>query len=268
MLEKELGVTVQIENKAGAGSQTGLTELVRSKPDGYTMSQCIFPTVPTLYLEESRKAIFTRKSFQTVAAYGRVPEGFVVESSSPFKAIKDVVDAALSKPNGVTMATAGLITSTHSSALRFQKAVGAEFAYVHFDGGAPELTAILGGHVDVGSVGLTTVLPQAKSGNIRVLSINEANRVKQPAFAEFSTLREQGYDVASSVYHGLVLPAGVPTEIVNILSAAMKKAADSPEAKAKLEEIGIVPDYLDPAQMSDMWQKQEAEVGEMLKMAK
>ena len=94
MLEKELGIQVQVLNKGGAGGQIGFTELVRSKPDGYTIGNLILPTVITTYLDPTRKAVFSRKSFQLLALQDNDPGIIAVKATGPFKTLKDLIDAA------------------------------------------------------------------------------------------------------------------------------------------------------------------------------
>src|SRR5690349_24290899 len=93
-LEKELATSVVVLNKAGAASQIGLTELVRAKPDGYTLSYVVLPTVTTHYLVPGRDVPYTRTSFQPVAMHHFVPQTISVRTDSPYKTLADLVEAA------------------------------------------------------------------------------------------------------------------------------------------------------------------------------
>src|SRR5262249_23639383 len=92
-LEGELHTSFVILNRAGAASQVGLTELVRAKPDGYTLAYAVLPTTVTHYLDPSREVIYTRKSFQPIATHHVAPMVLAVQASSPYRTLKDLVDA-------------------------------------------------------------------------------------------------------------------------------------------------------------------------------
>ncbi|HTU00459.1 MAG TPA: tripartite tricarboxylate transporter substrate-binding protein, partial [Candidatus Sulfotelmatobacter sp.] len=98
LLEKELGTSVQVLNKPGAGGQVGFTEISRSRPDGYTIGYMILPTVITTYLDPSRKAVFSRKSFELLALQDNDPGIIAVKANSPYKSLKDLIDAAKANP--------------------------------------------------------------------------------------------------------------------------------------------------------------------------
>ncbi len=265
-LEKELGVPVQIVNKAGAGSQTGLTELARSKPDGYTIGQTSMPALQAMYLDESRKAVFGRKDFQPIAVYGRQPMSISVKAGGPYKTAKDLVDAARAKPETVKIATAGLMSSTHTAPLLFQTAAGVQFAYVHFDGGSPAMTAVLGGHVDAQSSGVAAVLSQYKNKDINVLGILEKDRVD--LYSELPTMAEQGYNSVQSMYLVLLMPAGAPPEVVDVLNRAVDRVLKQEDIQKKLEDMGAVPDYQDAKEFDALWTTMEEDMKVAIPLAK
>src|SRR5271170_3131938 len=99
-LEPLLNTSVQVVNRAGAASQVGLTQLVRSKPDGYTLSYVVVPTVVTHYLDPARQAIYTRESFQPIARHTTSPAMLAVQSDSPYRTLKDLVEAARARAGG------------------------------------------------------------------------------------------------------------------------------------------------------------------------
>jgi len=124
-IEKELGTPVQIVNKPGAGSQVGVTELARSKPDGYTVGVANIPTTITTYLDSERKAIYKRDSFITVAGYAVDPDVLVVKADSPFKSAKDLIEAARTNPEKIKIASAsGKLSPPHMGILLMEKAAG------------------------------------------------------------------------------------------------------------------------------------------------
>lgn len=266
-LEKELGIQVQIVNKSGAATQTGLTELARSKPDGYTIGNTALPGTLTVYLDADRQAAFGRKNLQPIANHNVDAGAIAVKVDSPFKDIKGLVDAAKKNPKGLRAATDGLMGSDHMATLQFQKVTGAEFTLVHFDGGAPANTALAGGHVElrVGKVG--SVLALVKSGQLRVLGVMDKQESK--LIPDAKTLESQGYK-GYYWYNatGFSAPANTPKEVVDIISNAMKKALESDEHKKKLEEVALMPYYMNPEEYEAYWGQYEEIVKPLIPLAR
>lgn len=265
-LEKELGTPVNVVNKPGAGGQLGLTELAQSKPDGYTIGSSVLPAVITTYLDPERKAVFNRERLQPVALHVADASAVAVKANSPFKTVKDIVEAGKAKPEQMKWGTTGILGNTHLNILQLQKVTGAKFAIVHFDGGNPMKTALLGGHIDAhfGSAGES--LPQFKSGEMRFLGIMDKQR--SSFYPNVPTLEEQGYALYAAGTRGYVAPAGTPMEVVNTLSAAMKKVMETEEHKQKMAELGLTIRYMDPKAYSEYWADFENQVKPLMELAK
>lgn len=262
VLEKELGTSVQVVNKAGAGSQVGLAELAASKPDGYNIGVNVLPATIAIYLDPERKATFGPKNFQTLAVAANDITATVVRADSPFKTMKDLVDAAKANPEKVKIGDSGVSSSSNMTTLALQKATGAKLAIVHMDGDPQQITAILGGHIDVGQSGAAGALATYKSKDIRV--IGTSAREQSQFFPDAKPMASQGYDVVLPISRGFVMPTGAPKEIVDILSAAFKKSLNSSEFKTKALEIGLEPNYLDPDQYATQWTEIEKQVGPLM----
>ena len=145
-MEKELGTSVVVVNKPGASGQIAYTALTQAKPDGYTIGNTNFPSSVVSYLDPARKATYTRKSFELLALHVIDPALFAVKADSPFKTLKDVVDAAKANPKKVKISTTGIQSDEAFAILQFQKMTGSQFAMVHFaQGVASAMTAFLGG---------------------------------------------------------------------------------------------------------------------------
>lgn len=264
-LEKELGVPVQVVNKGGAGGQLGTTDLVQSKPDGYSITETANVTIMTTYLDASRGATYSGKDFQHAALQAEVPLGLAVNADGPYKTLKEFIDAAKANPGKVTVSVGGVLSDAHLGAIALQRAAGVKLSPVQFDGTGPALTALLGGHVD-GNVGTAAaLLPQIKGGKIKLLGLMEKERVK--LYPDLPTLREQGYDTVIPGPRGWSLPAGTPKEIVNTWSNAIKKAMDDPELKKKMEEGGMPPRYLGPEEFTTYLNDLEAQLKPLVKDA-
>jgi tripartite-type tricarboxylate transporter receptor subunit TctC len=250
-LEKELSASVQVVNRVGAASQLGLTELVGSTPDGYTLSYAVLPTVTTHYLEPGRDSVYTRRNFQPIAMHHYVAQVIAVLTESPYKTLKDFVEAARAKPESLKISDSGLMAVPHSQVLMLSRAAGVKFASVHFGGGAPSVTALLGGHVDALAGATADALPHKQSGKFRVLGI--AAEQPDKSMPDVPTMRSQGYDVLAASSTGIVAPAGVPAPVVATLTAAIKKIIESDEHQKKLNELALGPYYLDPDAYTKVW---------------
>ncbi len=257
-LERDLEIQMPVVNKDGASGQVGTTEIVTSKPDGYTMGMTNLPTSMMTYLLPERKAVYGRKDLQQVANQVSDAEGLLVKADSPFKSIKDVVDAAKANPGKVTLATMGIGSDTHLAVLLLQKAAGVKFNIVHFNGASPALTALMGGHVDVASSTVSNSAPHVKSGAGRQLVVMDD--VKSRYMPDVPTAKSQGYDVSYMSSRGVSMPAGTPKEIVNIMSSAIKRVTEGDEKlKKMLEDAFLGVRYMDAAEYTAFWDKFEAE---------
>ena len=255
--EKILGTQIQVVNKPGAGSQIGLTEIAKAKPDGYTLGIVTLPTAINTYLEPERKAVYTRNDFVPLALHTIDPVVIAVKADSPYKTTKDLIEAAKANPEKIKAADIGVLSGKHLAILDLQKATGAKFAIVHFSGGSQAMTALLGGHIDANFCTAGEVPSQYKAGEVRLLGIMD----KQPSkfYPGITTLESQGYKVYSTSSRGWVAPAGTPKEIVNKLSAALKKAMEDPDHQQKIEATTSELRYMDPDQMSTYWADMEAQ---------
>lgn len=268
-MEKELAATgtrIQVENKPGAGWQIGLTALARARADGYTIGFTILPQTITNYLDPDRKAVFTRKSFQPLGMQVVDPGVVVVKASSPYKSLKDLLDAAKAAPAKIRASATGILGDDHLAVLQLQKLADVKFAIVQFDGSAPSMTALLGGHIDAyfGNIGDT--VPQFKAGEVRVLALMDDE--ESPLLPGVKTTFAQGFKLESSSSRGLSAPAGTPREQVDFLAAAIKKAIDNPEHLKKMQEQGLTVRYMDPAKMEAYWAAMEEQIQPLMGIAK
>ncbi len=261
-LEKELGVPFEVVNKEGASSQVGLTDLFKSKPDGYTIGAAGLPTSALVYLDEKRKAAFGRKDVQPLANFYADPDLLAVGAKTGIKDLKTLIDQAKANPGKIRVASSGLGGDDHLAGLMLAKLFGVRFGYVHFDGGAPRNAAILGGNAEVMVGGVVGILPLMKSGDVNVLAILDSDET--PAMPGVKTLKAQGYDYISGANRGLAVPAGTPKEIITILNNAIEKAVKSPEVAAKLKDMGVQARYEDAAGYSARWDAVEKAMKEAL----
>jgi tripartite-type tricarboxylate transporter receptor subunit TctC len=250
-LEPLLKTSIEVVNRPGAASEVGLTQLARSRPDGYTLSYVVMPTVVTHYLDPARAAIYTRASFQPIARHTLTPAMLAVRTDSPFHTLKDLVEAARARPGAITVSDSGLMGVPNFCTLMLGYAAGVQFAPVHFEGGAPSIMALLGSHVDVLAGGVVDAAPYKKSGQFRVLGI--CDQQSDPTMPDAPTMQSQGYDVVAVSNTGVLAPAGTPPTAVAALTNAMKTVIATPDHQQKLLAMSLIPAYLDPADFTKVW---------------
>jgi len=265
-LERILGTSVQVVNKPGASGQVGTTQIALAKPDGYTFGVTSIPSTSTIYLDPERKAAFGRKDLAPLARHTSDPIAVAVRADSKYKTIKDLIADVKANPEKVKAASPGILSAMHLGLLLFQKATDTKFAVVQFDGGAPGVSALLGGHVDATFDVIGTSASHIRAGTVRILGImdKEGSRF----LPEAKTLESQGVNVHFGTSRAYSLPGGTPKEIVDTLSAAIKKATEGEAHRKKLEELYLTVAYLDPAQFAAYWDEMDAKLQPLVALAK
>ena len=264
--EKAIGTTVNLINKGGAGSQVGVTEAVKAKPDGYTIGHTNFPTLMTLYLDKDRGAAFSRKDVAPVALHVTDPLAIAVKADSPYKDVKDLVEAAKKNPGKISVGTSGIMSPEDFGFRLLEKQANVKFNIVAFDGAGPGNTAIAGGHIDAFGSGISSQLALAKGGTTRLIgTFAPEGRDMMPGL---KTMEDQGYKGFFGLSRGWFVPAGTPKEAINALSAAFKQAAAEPEHQKKMADNGQFVKYMDPAEMDKFMDDMEKFVAPLVEEAK
>ncbi|WP_144660508.1 tripartite tricarboxylate transporter substrate binding protein [Paenarthrobacter nicotinovorans] len=256
ILEKELGTNVEVINKPGAGGQIGYTQLTSAKPDGYTIGATGSPSVVVSPLDPARGAKYTRESFQPLGRQVIDPTVIAVQPDSPYKTLKELLDAAKAKPKSMTASTTGLQTGEHFALAQMQETTGAEFAPVHFSEGASQATtAFLGRHVDILVANVSDVTDLSKQGKARVLGVMTAERA--PSLPDVPTFKESGYELEAGTVRGYSAPAGLPDAVAKKIEAALQKAIEDPTVVQKMKDLGLETSYLNGADYKQFWASQE-----------
>jgi tripartite-type tricarboxylate transporter receptor subunit TctC len=237
--EKELGQGIVVVNKGGAGGQVGWTEMSRAKPDGYYIGFINLPALNTVILDPDRKAAFGADAFVPVINQVLDPGIIWVKGDSPYKNLKDLLEAAKKNPNKISAATTGILSDDHLAILMMEEAApGALFRIVHFEGGAPVLTAVLGGHIECAFDNVGSVYRRIRTGELRALAVMDTQRSR--FLPDVPTMPELGYPtVISSSTRGIAAPKGTAPAVIKRLEQALKKAMDDPEHVKKMEEAGL-----------------------------
>jgi tripartite-type tricarboxylate transporter receptor subunit TctC len=242
----ELGQTIVVENRGGAGGTIGAGAVAKSDPDGYTIlanssahavSPAIIPNMP----------YDTARDFAAVIPFGISPNVLVVSATRGIKTAQEFVAALKAKPGSVNFSSAGVGTGTHMSAERFRLSAGFDAVHVPFRGGPEALTEVMGGRVDFyfGPVG--TVLSSVREGKVVALAVNGPKR--SSAMPDVPTLQEAGIkDADYPIWYGVFVPAKTPRDVVDKLHGAITKALQTPTVQQKLATIGVDPMPMTPAE--------------------
>jgi tripartite-type tricarboxylate transporter receptor subunit TctC len=251
---------IVIDNKPGAGGNIGLDFAAKSTPDGYTiaMGQTANLAVnPALY---STMPFDPLKDFAPIALLSSQPLILVVSDTSPYKTLKDLVDAAKANPGKVNMASSSNGTIGHIGGELFQRRAGIKMTHVPYKGAGPAVTDLMGGSVDCFFGNTQAVGGLVTAGRLRPLAVTSPQRLAN--FPNVPTVAEQGYPgFEAATWSGLVAPAGTPAAIVDKLNAAANKALGTNEMKAKLHEDGSTPLGGTPAQFAEFIRKEHAKWG-------
>jgi len=265
-MEKLLKQPMAIVTKAGAGGAIGMAAVANAKPDGYTLlmalsSISIIPEADKLF---GREPAYQMNQFAPIALISADPTVLVVRSQSPYKTLKDLVDDAKKRPNGLSFSSSGVYGTLHMAIEMFTHAAGLKMRHVPYTGAGPALTSLLGGHVDVLASGPSVVAPQIKAGTLRPLAIWGAKRLA--ALPDVPTFKELGYDIEFYIWSGIFAPAGTPAAIVNTLREAAKKAVADPDFKATMEKIETPIAYLDAPEFQKFWDKDAKRLAEAVRI--
>jgi tripartite-type tricarboxylate transporter receptor subunit TctC len=235
-LSTNLGQRFIVVNKAGATGGIGSLAVARANPDGYSLLFTAAVSMTVLPITNKQLG-YDHKAFDPICQTFRNEMVIVVRPDSPFKTVRDLVDAAKAKPGGVTYGHLGVASIPHLAMVEFGQTAKVEFNAIPFKGDADVLQQTLGGQVDFGSITLSS----AAGGGLRILGLFASAR--NPALPEVPTIKEQGFDVVPSSFGGLSGPAGLPANVKRKLTDACKAAALG-EAYARLAKTVFQPaDY-------------------------
>ncbi len=234
-LERILGQKVLVDYKVGGGGALGWRELVRSKPDGYTMAGF---NIPHIILQPLRQQVgYRTEQIVPVALFQRTPLALAVLEGSPFKTFRDLLDYATKNPGALTVGGSGTFSGHHIATLRLERLTGIKVTYVSFTGASPQIMAFLGGHV-AAIFGNSDDLVRYKD-KIRVLAF--AGDEHFPDFPNGPTFKEHGIDLVEAIDRGVAVPPGTPDYVVRKLEAAFLGIARNPEIQAEMKKQGFVP---------------------------
>jgi len=249
-LSEVWGQPVVVENRPGAGGMIGSAAVATAAPDGYTLLliSSTFTINPAI---KKTMPFDTAKDFIPIAFIARSPLLFVASNKLAVKSAGDILALARSKPGQITYASAGLGSINQIAAELIALSAGVKFTHIPYKGGAPALNDLIGGHVDIYVSSLPQVLQLAREGQARPLAVTSARRTS--LLPEVPTLDEAGiagFDLWS--WWGIVGPAGMPSDVVQLLNSEIGKMLTAPELAEFLKNEGAEATAMTPQQFGDL----------------
>jgi tripartite-type tricarboxylate transporter receptor subunit TctC len=230
------GQSVVVENRAGAAGNIGATQVASAAPDGYTLmlATITLASNPSLYKD---LPFDTRKSFAPVTEVAGVPHLLVVRKDFQANSVQQLIDLAKARPHQLNYASAGSGSPFHLAAELFKQLAHVDITHVPYKGGAPAITDVLGGQVQMTFANFSAVLPHIRSGALKPLGITSAKR--SAILPDVPTIAESGvpgYEFTS--WFGFFFPAGVPAPILDQVSRNIVAVLRTPSIKERLTADG------------------------------
>jgi len=254
-----------ILNRPGASGTRGIYDLVKSKPDGYTVAfasnseACsVLHLVPAKYTLDSYKIICGVDS--------RLP---VVFTKGPWNNLKELIDYSRKNPDKIRVGVPGMGTIARLIGELIAAEAGVKWKMVPFQGGGPLIPAVLGGHVEIGILWHDNVMGLYKAGDLKVLCLMSDKRSK--LLPKVPAAKEQGFRVEGNNRHFIIVPNGVPKPIREKLDSLMKKVIEDPEFVKRLATLGNDAGYMDSESCTaflEEWYKTSGNLFEILGMIK
>jgi tripartite-type tricarboxylate transporter receptor subunit TctC len=243
-----LGQQVFVDVRAGAGGNIGAEIAAKAPADGYTLLQVTQSHTVNVSLYRSLGYDLLR-DFAPVTKTDLSPLMVVVHPSFPVKSVGELVKFAKAKPGTINYASAGAGTSTFLAAELFKLTAEVKLTEVPYRGGGPAVTAVVSGEVPLYFAPIATALPFIREGRLRALAMCTAQR--SPLLPQLPTVAESGFPgFEASNWHGLVVPAKTPKEIIAVLHAAALAALKRPDIAKRIHDLGLTPIGDDPAEFA------------------
>jgi tripartite-type tricarboxylate transporter receptor subunit TctC len=256
-MQRSLGQTITIENVTGAAGSLGVGRVVRSPPDGYTVS------IGHLGTHVANGAIYKLgydlvTDLEPVVLLPSNPMIIVSKDAVPAKSLKELLTWLKAKPSPPTAGTAGAGSGSHIAGLYFENATGIKLQYVPYRGTAPALNDLVAGQIDIIIDQTSNSISQVRAGTIRAYAVTDDKRVESAS--DIPTTDEAGLSgFHMTLWSGLWVPKGTPKEVVAKLNGAVVEAMNDPAVRKKFEDLGLqmpAPDELSPDALG-AWQKAE-----------
>jgi tripartite-type tricarboxylate transporter receptor subunit TctC len=264
-LSESLGQQFIVENRAGAGGNTGAEMVARSEPDGYTL---LFtapgPLVINQTLYHKGLPYDPVKDFAPIALVGTAPIVLMVFPGVPATNVQELIALAKAKPREINFASAGIGSTNHLAGEMFKSMAKIDILHVPYRGAGPAMNDLVGGHVQMFFDLMPASLPQIQGGKVRALA--NAGATRAFALPDLPTVAEQGlpgFDVSS--WYGFVAPARTPAPVLARLREETAKVLKQPEVIARMHELGAEPGNLFGPDFTKFMDAEIARWGEIIR---
>jgi tripartite-type tricarboxylate transporter receptor subunit TctC len=249
----QLGQTIFVENRVGAGGTIGAAAVAKADPDGYTIlvHSNAHVVAPAIHRNLSYDVL---KDFAGITPLGNVPNVLVVSPAKNIRTIQELVAAAKAKPGSINFASGGVGTPPHLTAERFRISAGFAGQHIPFKGAPEALTEVLSGRVDFYFTPVAPALQLIRDGRLLALAVSSTKRAT--ALPDVPTTVEAGYPNSDfDFWIGMFVPAKTPRDIISRLNQETVRALQHPGVQAKLSSLGVEPMTMTP----DAFDKRVAE---------
>ncbi len=265
-MSEGLGQTLVIDNRGGAGGSIGTDVAAKALADGYSVLFAFDTHAVNPHVYKTIR-FDTLKDFAPVALIVRIPLVVAALPTFPASSMKELVALAKAKPGGYSYASVGAGSSGHLATEQFKLLTGIDLLHVPYKGGAPAVTDLLGGHVNLAVIAAGAAVPHLRAGRLKGLAVSGAQR--SGAMPSVPTMVESGYpQLESGAWVGLVVPTGTPAPIIARLNAEILKAIRDPALVARLAEQSIEVAGRTPEQFGRFIRTEHDKWGKLIKDAK
>lgn len=255
-----------VENHPGAGGNIGMTQVAHSAPDGYTIlvASSSYVVNPSLY---AKNPFDPFKDFAPVTLAAASPNILIVNSDFPVKSVKELVDLIKKNPGKYNYAMPGTGTTPHLAGELFKLSFKLDLTTVPFNGAGPAIQSAVAGHTPIAFTALPPTAPQVQAGRLRGLAVTSKKR--SSALPDVPTMAEAGISgQESETMQGILVPAGTPKEVVNLLNREIVKVMSLPDVKEKCAQLGFDPVADKPDEFAAYIKKEVDKWGKVIKDAK
>jgi tripartite-type tricarboxylate transporter receptor subunit TctC len=261
-LPDALGQQVVIDNRTGAGGMIGTDIAAKATPDGYTLLATGTPhsIVPNLYKKVPYRAL---DDFAPIMQIASQPYGLTVHPSLPVKSVNDLIALAKKEPGKHNYASSGQVGAMHLFQALFVNMAGIDMVHVPYKGSGPVRADLLGGQVKIGCLGLSSILPHHKAGQLRIIAVTTTKR--SPELPDVPTIAETlpGYD--ASLWTGVLAPKGTPAVAIKRIHQEVTKLLQSPEVRKAFERAGTDIVATDPKAFDQFLKAEYAKWGKVVR---
>ncbi|MBS0430227.1 MAG: tripartite tricarboxylate transporter substrate binding protein [Proteobacteria bacterium] len=250
---KFISQSIVVVNKPGAGGAIGWQEVINSKPDGYRLAVL---TVELLTLPHLGLAKFKYDDFQPIAQLNADPAAITVKAEAPWNTIEEFLADARKKPDSMRVGNSGNGSIWHLAAAALEDKTGTKFNHIPFQGAAPAVLALMGGHIEAVAVSPAEVTTYVQAGKLKTLMVMADKRVK--GFEKVPTAKEKGIDLSIGTWRGLGAPKNTPPEVMARLRDLAAKTAAEPAMHEVMDKQNLGYVYTDGAAFKETLAKDDA----------